>query len=127
MATAKKKALFLDASKDVVIDTTDGSLTEDNTVQTRALIRLLTRRGQYWKDKDFGSRFWTLNTIREARRQTLPMAQEALKPLTDTGEIQEIELVSLETTANGIRAHLSLHVSQEELIEISNLPIGRLG
>jgi phage gp46-like protein len=127
MALAAKTALFLNAQKDLEIDSTDGSLVTDATVQTRALLRLLTRRGQYWADKDFGSRWWTINTIGDARRQVLPMAEEALKPLLDTGEILRVELAGLEVTPNGIRGHLLLHVTYEELIEISNLPIGRLG
>ena len=126
MALAQKTALFLNAQKDLEIDTTDGSLVEDNTVQTRALMRLLTRRGQYWADKDFGSRWWTINTIDDARRRVLPDAKEALKPLLDTGEIEKVELVGLQTTPNGIKAHIAIHVPYEELIEIRNLPIGRL-
>jgi phage gp46-like protein len=127
MALQNRIALFLDASKDLEIDTTDGSLVEDSTVQTRALMRLLTKRGKYWADKNFGSRWWTINSIDDARRQVLPMAREALQPLLDTGEIEKVELIALQTTANGIKAHLALHVPYEELIEIRNLPIGRLG
>lgn len=104
----------------------NGQLDMDSTVQSRALVRLKARRGKYYHDPTFGSRLFTRKTLRAAEQHALGDCEEALKPLIDAGEIEKLEIGTLEQRPSGmILMELLVHVPRETLLKISALPIGR--
>jgi len=77
--------------KDLQIDD-DGHLMRDLTIESRAKFRLLCHRGEWPYDPECGSRLHTLTTIRDAQRNALLYAQQALKPLINEGAIKQVTL-----------------------------------
>jgi phage gp46-like protein len=121
------KTRFLDSRGDYVLGS-DGRTTEDTTVATRATVRLMTHRGEYWADKNLGSRLFLLRSLEDARAGVLKFAREALQPLLDTGEILSIELgadgVYEDVDRGMFVCQLLLEVSEGTIVELSALPIG---
>jgi len=106
----------------------DGACIEDTTVATRATVRLMTRRGLYWSNKDMGSRLHLLRTLRDARAKVVTYAKEALQPLLDTGELLSVELgqdgVYEDVDRGMFCCQLLLEVEPGVIVELSALPIG---
>jgi phage gp46-like protein len=105
-----------------------GACVEDPTIRTRALVRLRTRRGQYWGNPKLGSRLHELRSARDAEAQVLAMAKEALQPLLSTGELKSVELgpsgVYQDVATGSLFCQLLLTVDEETIIALSALPIG---
>jgi len=117
-----QQVVLLDVSGAPTIDD-DGHLELDNTVQSEALVLLFGRRGEHYRDRNWLGRLHTIKTVGQAEREFLPMCEEALKPLLDTGRIVRLELGALETWPSGVAAELVIYVTEKEHIKLQVLPI----
>lgn len=119
-----KTCILINSDGDAVINT-DGTLTEDETIQSRVMVRLMAKRGQWYKDKNFGSNLHKRKTLSSAEANFYQDCELALKPLIDAKEIRKIEVGGIETDPGGqFRGQLFVYVSEKEVVEISGLPIG---
>jgi len=123
-----KTTIFIGADGRCVVDS-NGHLTMDDTVASRATVRLRARRGEYYRDRTLGSRLHTIETIEQAEREFLTMCEEALKPLLDSGEIVRLEQGAMEVDPGPglFKAQLLIYVEEEEYVEITGLPLGTWG
>jgi len=117
--------LFIDADGDLVNDGF-GGLKADQSIITRVYLRLQTRRGSLWRDRDFGSLLHTIDTLEGAGPKVLRFSQQALAPLIQAREILRVELgrVEINPTTGGLFASILIHIPKEQAIEIANLKLG---
>jgi phage gp46-like protein len=101
-------------------ETTSAGLRLDNSPRTKALLALKAKRGHYWFDLNYGSRFHELKTLRDAERNAQVMATEALQFMIDRGEILDVEVTSTEQDVDfGIlKIHVALTVTQDDIVDI---------
>jgi phage gp46-like protein len=92
----------------------------DNSPRTKALLALKAKRGHYWYDPDYGSRFHTIKTLSDGERLGQGYAEEALQFMIDRGEILGVELVEVEQApATGtLKYHFALEVSNDDIVDI---------
>ena len=69
-----------------------GALEREDTIRSRCLVRLLTRRGSWFADPELGSRLHELQYLKNPRAQMESIAREALQPLIDDGSIAAINV-----------------------------------
>lgn len=90
--------------------TTFGKLKRDPTISTRARIRLLTRRGEWFGSPDLGSRLHTIRIMKGIVSVAQLFIVEALQPMVDDGSIAEIvfgdTIVNHEDNTTGIECEL---------------------
>lgn len=117
--------LFVDFDRDLAEDGF-GGLKSDQSVVTRAYLRLQTRRGSFWRDPTFGSRLFTIQTLENAGPKVQRFAEEALAPLVEAGEILSVEVgrLAINPTTGGLFAHILIGVPRDRSIEIANLKLG---
>ena len=119
-----KISIYINAQGDGEVDA-QGHLVEDSTIASRVTVRLRARRGEYYRDRTFGSRLHELRTLEQAQAGFLPACEEALKPLVDAGEILRLEQGAFETRPSGmVAAELLVYVTEEEVLRIAGLPLG---
>ena len=112
------EVFFINAQGDY--ETTTAGIRLDNSPRTKALLALKAKRGQYWYDRNYGSRYWTIKTLRDGERLALPYAQEALQFMIDRGEILGVELVEVsQNPATGsLNVHLALEVTEDDIVDV---------
>jgi len=120
-----KTSVYITPRGDCLVDS-EGHLVEDATIASRVTVRLRARRGEYYLDKNFGSRLHTIRTLQDAEREFLPMCEEALQPMLDAGEIVRLELGAFEAKQGpgAFLAELLIYVTEEEVLRIAGLPLG---
>jgi len=72
----------------------DNQLQRDQTLTSRCLLRLRTRRGSWFDDSEFGSRIHEIQIDKGAQRLLQDAITEALEPLVDSGELLTIEVAT---------------------------------
>jgi len=92
----------------------------DTTPRTKALLALKAKRGFYWFDKTYGSRFHTIKTLEDGQRLAQPYAEEALQFMIDRGEILSVRLHDIEQAPDTgtLKIHLGLEVSKDDIVDI---------
>ncbi|HHE71342.1 MAG TPA: hypothetical protein ENL34_03555 [Chloroflexi bacterium] len=97
-----------------------GGIRLDSTPRTKALLALKARRGQYWSDPNYGSRFHAIETLRDAERLALPYTVEALQFMLDSGEIigVEVSAVQQNPTTGTALIHVVLTVTEDDIVDI---------
>lgn len=126
MATSwiPQTGLLLSPAGDLSLDDY-GRLVEDKTVVTRCLIRLMTRRGAYWRDPTMGSRLHEITTTKDARVRVQRLCEEALAPMIQDGSILAVETGEVEEMPSGqLRVQIFIHVTEEQIADIGALPLG---
>lgn len=107
--------------------TNDGRLKRDNTILTRALIRLKVRRGQWTLDPNFGCRVWTIETTKNAGRLAETYIREALQPMIDDGSIDTITVgnVKVREPDGGLYVEIGiLPVGAANTVSLGRLSLG---
>lgn len=107
--------------------TADGDLLRDPDVHTKCLIRLMTRRGEWFADPDLGSRLHTLQITKNAEAAAVGMVREALQPLLDNGQIATIEFGEFVTNAiaGSFFAEIRITPSGHRApVTITDVPVG---
>jgi phage gp46-like protein len=103
-----------------------GELVRDKTLDTRCRFRLLCRRGKWVYDSNFGSRFWQIKDLREAKRNAQKYATEALQPLIDSGEVTAVTVIEVDTDAltGFVFANIVIDTPQKNGLQLGTFKVG---
>lgn len=104
---------------------TDGKLlVRDPTISTRCRARLMTRRGEYFADNEFGSLLHTVKITKDAGAKIRNYARQALQPLVDAGEILAVDLLVVVQQETSIFANFEIKLPSGASLPISDVPVG---
>ena len=102
------------ASGQVDYTLTAGLLDRDDTVSTRCLIRLLTRRGEWLGDPQIGSRLHQIGIIKESRSRVEAAVFEALQPLIDDGSISDVTVADVRAEDQNGFLQISIDITEAD-------------
>lgn len=107
------------------VKTTDGHLCRDPTLRTRCLIRLMTRRGEWFGDPELGSLLHTIQHLKNADAQVARHVAQALQPMIDDGSINKVTIVELVTDfdTGTIAAHIEVEAAGGDIVPLGDLPL----
>lgn len=104
----------------------NGQLARDPTIASRCRARVLCHRGKWAVDPAFGSRLWTLKTMKRARHLAVIYIEEALADLIAAKEIEAIRPLEFvedhRTGALGVRVEVVL--PREQIVPLGVIPLG---
>jgi phage gp46-like protein len=111
--------------KDYEIDE-GGRLKRDKTIVSRCRARVLVHRGKWALDPDFGSRLWTIKTLKGAGALAMIYIEEALADLIAAGEVVSIRPLEFvedyRTGALGVRVEVAL--PRDQVVPLGIIPLG---
>lgn len=95
------------------IDTRTGSYTGQtiDTLQNAVYLRLMTPRGHYWANNNFGSLLYTLQREKDVQRVSLlakQYAEQALQPLIDDGRAVAILVTTVQPHTGALFLHIEV-------------------
>jgi phage gp46-like protein len=104
-------------------ETDAGGLRLDTTPRSKCLLALRARRGAYWADPTYGSRFREIKTLEEGQQNAEYYAREALQFLMDRGEILDVHVtdVRIDVDTGWMAVAVSIKVTREDLVNIAIL------
>lgn len=107
--------------------TADGLLKRDDTVISRCLVRLLTRRGEWFGDPELGSRLHELKILKNPKAQVEAVVLEALQPLIEDGSLSEITVTDVDVNNSDgfLLANIELIEADGTPQRIGPVPLGR--
>jgi phage gp46-like protein len=99
---------------------TDGGIRLDSSPRTKAMLALRARRGEYWYDQDYGSRFHEIKTLRDGARNAQAYAGEALQFMVDEGEIVGVDVVDVgqDPDTGALHILLAVEVSSDDVVDL---------
>jgi phage gp46-like protein len=108
--------------RDYALD--NGHLVLDDTPATAARMRLLTRRGQWFADPEFGSRIHTIKTTKNIAATLELFAREALAPMLEDGQIQSIDqvLIQVDPRTNATFGQILATVGDQP-VDLGSIPL----
>lgn len=102
-----------------------GRLQRDETIASRARRRLMTRRGEWFADTDFGSRLHLLPSMKDAQRRVEDIMLEALQPMIDDDSVLEIIVgeLSADYDRGALGVPVTLVVAGEQQVPLGRIPL----